>query len=118
MLFVLLIDRERLLEQAMLRRNPRNLVDVVVLELVDVADDLALVGADGGEQEQVLQVAVVAEGRRLYDDLLQELDKLDREVSCNKCFHSDRDIIRIGAFRDRSRNDLLKKVSSYGGRQR
>ena len=64
-LVVFLEDEERLLVQPVLDRDLGDLCNVVVLELIDVADDLALVRADRSEHEQVLQVAVVAEGRRL-----------------------------------------------------
>jgi len=58
----------------MLGSNARNVVGIIVLEFVDVANNLALIGADGSEKEKVLQVLVVAERRRLNDNLLQELD--------------------------------------------
>ena len=45
----------------MVNSDLRNLSDVVVLELVDVPNDLALVSANGSEHEQVLEVLVVAE---------------------------------------------------------
>ena len=49
-LFVLLVDHERLLVQSMLGSDLRDLGGIVVLQLVDVPDDLALVRTDGSEE--------------------------------------------------------------------
>ena len=105
-LLVLLVDEEGLLVQAVFRSNLGNLADVVVLELVDVANDLALVCADRGKHQQVLEILVVAERRRLQDDLLKKLNELNREVRRQESLDSDRDIIRVSALRKRCGNDL------------
>ena len=55
----------------MVSRNLGNVTGIVVLQLVDVPDDLSFVRADGGKEQKVLQVLVVAERRFLNDDLLQ-----------------------------------------------
>jgi len=70
-LLVLLVDHKRLLVQSMLGSDLWDLGDVVVLQLVDVSDDLALVCTDGCKKQEVLEVTVVAEGGRLDDYLLQ-----------------------------------------------
>lgn len=58
---VLLEDEERLLVQPVLDRNVQgpSFLDVVVLQLVGVANDLALVCADGRAHHEALQAAVV-----------------------------------------------------------
>ena len=111
-LLVLLEDEERFLVQAMLNRDPGDLGGVVVLELVDVANDLALVRADGCQHQQVLEVAVVAERRWLQDDLLQQLDELERQVSSQECLDSDRDIVGVGALGQRRCHDLVDELTT------
>ena len=61
MLFALLVDHERLV-QSMLGSDLEDLGGVVVLQLVDVSDNLALICTDGSEEQGVLEIAVVAEG--------------------------------------------------------
>lgn len=105
-LVVLAVQRERLLIESLLRRDRGNLVDVEALDLVDVAHDLALVGADRGEEEELLEVAVVAERGRLEDDLLEELDELSREVGREEGLDGDGDILGVGRLGNGSRDDL------------
>jgi hypothetical protein len=50
MLLVFPVDRQCLFIQSMIRRNLGYLPGVVVLELVDVANDLALVCADCSQE--------------------------------------------------------------------
>ena len=113
MLLVLLVDRKRFLVQPVVSGNLRNFRAVVVLELVDVVDNLALVRTDRCQQHQVLEVAVLAEGRGLNDDLLQELDELDGQVSREECLDSDRDIVGVRALWDGSGSNLHKDTVSY-----
>ena len=96
----------------MVNSDLRNLSDIVVLELVDVPNDLALVSANGSEHEQVLEVLVVAERRRLNDNLLEDLNELDRKVSCDESLDGHRDIIRVGALGKGSRDDLVNKLTA------
>ena len=49
-LFVLLVDHERLLVQSMLGGDLRDFGGIVILQLVDVPDDLTLVCTDGGKE--------------------------------------------------------------------
>ena len=107
MLLVLLVDKEGLPVQPMLGRNPGDIRDVVVGELIDVAHDLALVRADSSEHQQVLQVLVLAERRRLKDDLLEQLDKLNRQVGGQEGLDRDRDIVGVCAFRQCGCNNLF-----------
>jgi hypothetical protein len=43
----------------MLSGDLGNLTGVIVLELVDVTNNFALVGMNGSQQEQILQVTVI-----------------------------------------------------------
>ena len=105
-LLVLLVDEEGFLVQAVFRSDPCNVGNVVVGELVDVAHDLALVGTNRGKHQQVLQVLVLAERRRLQDDLLEQLNQLDRKVCRQERLDGDRNIVRICAFRNGGCDDL------------
>ena len=62
MLVIFLIDCQRLLVQTVISGDLRNLASIVVLQLVDVANNLTLLGANSRQKEKVLQVLVVAEG--------------------------------------------------------
>ena len=55
----------------MLGGDLRDLGGIVVLQFVDVSNDLPLIRADGSKEQEVLEVAVVAEGRGFNDDLLE-----------------------------------------------
>ncbi len=79
-LFVFLIDREGLFVETVFRGNSGNFPFVIILQLVDITNDLSLVGAYGSEQQQVLKVSVVAEWRGFKDNLLEQFNELDREV--------------------------------------
>lgn len=70
-LLVLFVDHECFLKQSMLGSDLRDLRGIVVLQLVDVSDNLSLVRADSRKEHEVLEIAVVAEGRGLDDDLLE-----------------------------------------------
>ena len=111
-LLVLLEDEECLLVQAVLDGDLRDLGDVVVLELVDVADDLALVRTDSRQHEQVLEVAVVVEGRGLKDDLLKQLDELQRQVGSEESLDGGRDIVGVGALGQCGSHNLVDELTA------
>lgn len=111
-LVVLVVHSERLLVQALLDSDPGDLLRIVVLELVNVSNDLALVRSDSGEKKKVLQRSVVREGGGLENDLLEKLDKLGREIVLDESLDGDRDIIGIGALGDSGSDDLVDKLSS------
>ena len=98
MLFVLLVDHERFLVQSMLGSNLRDLGGIIVLQFVDVPDNFALVCTDGGEKQQVLKIAVVTEGRRLDDYLLEQFDELQGEVGFDEGMDGNRDVVRVSAL--------------------
>ena len=54
MLLMLLVNRERLLVQPVVDGDLRDLLDVVVVQLIDIPDDLALIRANSREHKQVL----------------------------------------------------------------
>lgn len=105
-LLVLLVDRERLFVQPMLGSNLWDLGGIVILQFVDVADDLPFVCTDGSEKQEVLEVAVVTEGRRFDDDLFQQFDEFKRKVGFDEGMDGNRDIVRIGTLWKDSGNDL------------
>ena len=105
-LFVLLVDHERLLVQSMLGSDLRDFGGVVVLQLVDVPDDLALVRTDGSEEQQVLEITIVAEGRGLDDYLLQQFDELQRKIGFEEGMDGNRNIVRISALWQYSGDNL------------
>ena len=67
----LLEDDERLLVQLRADGDVGDVGHVVVVEPVDVVHDARLVGLDGGQDEQFLQVIVLALGAALQYDLLE-----------------------------------------------
>ena len=105
-LLVLLVDHERLFIQPMLGSNLWDLGGIVVLQFVDVADDLAFVCTDGSEKQEVLEVAVVAEGRRLDDDLFQQFDEFKRKVSFDERMDGNGDIVWVGTLWQDGGNNL------------
>jgi hypothetical protein len=84
----------------MFRGNSGDLPFVIILQLVDISDDLSLIGAYGSEQHQVLEVSVVAEWRGLKDNLLEQFNELDREVRGKERLDGDGNIIGVGALRN------------------
>jgi len=61
MLLMLLVNCQRFLIQAVLSSNSGNVSSIVTLKPIDITNDLALVGTDGIEEQQVLQVFVITE---------------------------------------------------------
>jgi len=106
MLLILLVNRERLFVQTMLDGNACNFRDVVVSELLDITDDFALVRTDRSEQEEVLEVLVLAEGRGFEDNLFQEFNEFNGKVGSQERLDGDRYIVCICTLRHGSRDDL------------
>lgn len=107
MLLVFLVDHERFLVKPMLDRNFRNLGNIIVLELIDVVHDFALVCTYSRKHQEVLQILVIAERRRFKNDLLEQLNELDRQIGGNESLDGDRDIIWISALWKCGRDDLF-----------
>ena len=110
MLLVLLVDEEGLLIQAVLGGNLRNLTDVVVFEFVDIVNDLALVRPDCRQHEEILEVLIIREWRWLEDDLLQQFNELNRQISRNESLDGHGDVIGVGALGQSSGDDLHREV--------
>lgn len=105
MFVVFLVNCEPLLVWPVLRGDPCDVEMIVVRQLGAMAVNLCLAGMDGGEEE-ILEVAVVAEGRRLDDDFLEHLDELDRQVSRPEDLDGSRDVVGISRLGEDSAGDL------------
>ena len=71
------------------------LVAIVVLQPVDVVHDFLLLGLDGGQKHQVLEVLVVGEEVVVQHDPLQKVDKLVRELGCHEGLHGFGDFVIV-----------------------
>ena len=91
--------------------NPSDLVNIVSVESVDVAHNLALVGTDGGQEEKVLQALVIAEWRRLDDNLFQEFNQLVGQIVLHESLDSNRNVVGTSAFGDSDSYDLVDQRS-------
>src|SRR6267154_1393749 len=60
-LLVFLVNREGFLIEAVISSNSGDFSFVVILQLVDIAHNLPLIGTYGSEQQQILEVPIVAE---------------------------------------------------------
>ena len=98
MLVVLLVNRQGFLIQAMFGCDLGDITGIVVLQLVDVTDDLPFVCPDGRQQQEILKVLVVTEGRRLDDYLLEQFDELQGEVGFDEGMDGNRDVVRVSAL--------------------
>jgi hypothetical protein len=104
---VLAVERERLLVETVLDHDGRDLLNVETLDALDVVHDATLVGADGGEHEELLEVGVVGEGGLLEDDLLEKLDELRGKVGGEERLDGDRDVLRVRRLGNGGRDDLV-----------
>jgi len=93
--------------QANLDTDVGNLIGGEVVEPVDVVHDTRLVRLSSGKYEQVLEVLVVAKGRRLQDDLLQQLDQLRREIGIQEARHGLRNLGGVRRLGNGGRDDLV-----------
>mmetsp|Transcript_18521 Transcript_18521/g.52004 ORF Transcript_18521/g.52004 Transcript_18521/m.52004 type:complete len:364 (-) Transcript_18521:2397-3488(-) len=101
-LFVkLLVDLKCLLCQPMLNRLFGHSGTIKVVQLVDEHFDTAVVGLDGSEDEEVLQVGVVGERSGLQHNLLQQLDQLHMQLLGHEGLDSDADLLRVARLRQR-----------------
>ena len=85
----LLEDSKRFFVQLITRSNFTNLRAVERIESVDVIHDARRIRLDSGEDEQVLQVGIVAERTVLQHDLLQKFDEFVRHLSSHERLHGD-----------------------------
>ncbi|GKT40436.1 uncharacterized protein ColSpa_00617 [Colletotrichum spaethianum] len=103
----LLKDLEGLLVETDFDTGGRDVGSAEVVQTVDVVHNLTLVGLGSGEQKQVLKVGVVAERRRLKDDLLKQLNKLEREIAGEEGGDSLGDLGRVGRLRNGGGSHLV-----------
>lgn len=114
-LLELLVDEEGLLVQLVLVRD-RDLGDVgavVVVQALDVVHHALLVGLDGREDEQVLQVLValeVAVRRAVQDDALEQLDELVGQVGRHEGLDRVRDLLGHARLGQSRRHDLVDQL--------
>ena len=80
MIVRLLVDLKSLLEKALLYTSFRNLFIIILVQTLNVVHQASLVGLGCCEHEQVLQCSILAERRRLKNDLLQKFDELCRKI--------------------------------------
>jgi hypothetical protein len=111
-LFVFLIDRAGLFVETVICGNSGNFPFVIILQLVDITDDLSLVGAYGSEKQQVLKVPVVTEWRGFENNLLGQFNELNREVRRKECLDGEGNVIGIGALRNCT-CDNLRAISYH-----
>ena len=88
-------DGKGLLVQLVADGNVGNVGSVVVVQACDVLHDARAVGLDGGQDEQVLEVAVLGEQRVVKNDLLQELDEFVGQVGGHEGLDGGRHLIRV-----------------------
>mmetsp|Transcript_7994 Transcript_7994/g.24161 ORF Transcript_7994/g.24161 Transcript_7994/m.24161 type:complete len:827 (-) Transcript_7994:2764-5244(-) len=111
---VLLVDEEGLLVEAvgLAQGDLGNLRTVVVVQAVDVVHHASLVGLDGCQDEQVLQVFVLAEVRGLVQhDLLEELDEFVGQVRADEGLDSGGNFLGIRGLWQRGGDDLVDDLA-------
>mmetsp|Transcript_9515 Transcript_9515/g.21823 ORF Transcript_9515/g.21823 Transcript_9515/m.21823 type:complete len:509 (-) Transcript_9515:2161-3687(-) len=120
----LLVDHEGLLEQLVGDANAGDVRAVEVVQTVDVLHHAGLVGLDGSQDQQVLQVLVVAELGALEHNLLQELNQLVGQVGVHERLDSHGHFLSILARGQGSGHHLVDQlalelvvVSEHGGPQ-
>mmetsp|Transcript_34688 Transcript_34688/g.90757 ORF Transcript_34688/g.90757 Transcript_34688/m.90757 type:complete len:398 (-) Transcript_34688:1395-2588(-) len=108
----LLVDDERLLEEVVLSQRDRGDVwAIVVVQAVDVVHDARLVGLDRRQDQEVLQVLVLAEIGVVQDYFLKELDQLGGKLGFYEGLHGDGDLVRIRRLWQRSAHDLVDDLA-------
>ena len=107
----LLEDGEGLLKQTRSDGNIGNIRGVVVVEAVDVVHNACAVSLDGGQDEQVLEVAVASELVTLNDDLLEQLDQLVGEICSHESLDGGRHLLRVLRFGKGGLDDLVNNAA-------
>eukprot|EP00906_Rhabdomonas_costata_P003375 RCo005161 len=111
----LLVDGEGLLEEVRTLRDLRDVRGVVVVQAVNIVHHAVLGRLNGGEDEQVLEVAIVLEFRvAVQDDLLQQLRELVRKVCRHEGLHRGGDLLRHSRLRQRGLHHLVDQQLAVG----
>mmetsp|Transcript_5001 Transcript_5001/g.13054 ORF Transcript_5001/g.13054 Transcript_5001/m.13054 type:complete len:1209 (-) Transcript_5001:895-4521(-) len=108
----LAVNGERLLVQLAAHGNLSHRRTVERVEAVDVVHDARLVRLDGGENEQVLQVRIPAEGAVLQHNLLQKLNQLVRQLRRHESFDRDAHLLRVLRLRKRGGHHLVNQLAA------
>mmetsp|Transcript_5703 Transcript_5703/g.10239 ORF Transcript_5703/g.10239 Transcript_5703/m.10239 type:complete len:275 (+) Transcript_5703:1294-2118(+) len=106
----LAVNLERLLVQLVLHSNFAHRRAIEMVQTVDVVFDAAVVALDGGDDEQVLQVGVGAEGAVLEHDFLQQLNQLALQVVRHEGLHAARHLLRVFTLRQRGTHHLINQL--------
>ena len=85
---------------------------VIVIQTVDVLHDAAAVGFDGRQDEQVLQIAVVAEDGAVEDNLLEELDELVGQIGRHESFDGNRNVFGVLRLRQGRLDHLIDELAA------
>mmetsp|Transcript_88548 Transcript_88548/g.255373 ORF Transcript_88548/g.255373 Transcript_88548/m.255373 type:complete len:374 (-) Transcript_88548:3001-4122(-) len=112
---LLLVDEEGLLVQpvGLAHCDLGDLRAVVVVQAVDVVHDAGLVGLDRRQNEQVLQVPVLAEvGRLVQHDLFEQLDELVGHVGGDEGLHRGGHLLRVRGLGQRGAHHLVNDVAA------
>ena len=104
----LLVNLKSLVEHLVADRDLAHRRAIKVVEPRDVVRDAALVGLDRGDDEQILQVVVVGEGRVGHQhNLLEQLDQLRLQARGHKGLDRDGDLLRVAALGQRGGHNLV-----------
>mmetsp|Transcript_98646 Transcript_98646/g.299391 ORF Transcript_98646/g.299391 Transcript_98646/m.299391 type:complete len:702 (-) Transcript_98646:1272-3377(-) len=111
---MLLVDQEGLLVEpvGVAQRNLGNVRPVVAIEPIDVVHDAGLVRLDGSQDEQVLQVPVLAEVGVVEHNLLQKLHQLRLQVGADEGAHRGGDLVRILRLWQSGAHDLVDHAAA------
>lgn len=103
----LLVNLKGFLVETRVDANIGNLRSIVVVEFLDVVVYSRGIGFDGCEDQEILQVLVLAERRGFEDDLFEQLDQFVGQVGAQECLHCHGDVIWISRFGNSGASDLL-----------
>lgn len=92
---IILVHNHGFLEETVSESVVGNVLGVKVGESTDVVEDLGLVDLDCGQDQEVLKVALVAEGSGLENNPFEQVDQIVGQVGAHECLSRDRNFVRI-----------------------